>query len=125
MKKREPAYFRLGKRRLRLPRHPVLRIALGLSLVMFGLPPLNFLPILGLWMAPAGLLILSHDLPWLRRFRRRADVWTIGWWRGRRSDDATGTPGLCGGCGRDLAAIRSLRCEHCRADLRGVGVVLP
>jgi hypothetical protein len=33
---------------------------------------LGFLPILGFWMIPAGLIVLSHDLAGVRRFRRRA-----------------------------------------------------
>ncbi|WP_425385505.1 hypothetical protein [Tepidamorphus gemmatus] len=46
---------------------------LGVLLVIGGL--FGFLPILGFWMAPLGLLLLSVDLPPVRRMRRRTDVW--------------------------------------------------
>ncbi|MBS0277241.1 MAG: hypothetical protein JSR81_06450 [Proteobacteria bacterium] len=33
------------------------------------------LPVLGLWMIPVGLFILSIDFPPIRRFRRRMVSW--------------------------------------------------
>jgi hypothetical protein len=36
---------------------------------------LFFLPVLGLWMIPAGLAVLSVDSPSARRLRRRAQLW--------------------------------------------------
>ncbi|MBB2674881.1 UNVERIFIED_ORG: hypothetical protein GGE53_001390 [Rhizobium etli] len=44
-----------------------------MALVLCGF--LGFLPILGFWMIPLGLLVLSHDLPIARRLRRRLAVW--------------------------------------------------
>ena len=41
------------------------RIVIGVLLLLGGL--LWFLPVLGLWMIPLGLLILSADFPWARR----------------------------------------------------------
>jgi hypothetical protein len=41
---------------------------------------LGFLPILGFWMIPLGLMVLSIDLPRVRRARRQAVVW----WARRR-----------------------------------------
>jgi hypothetical protein len=35
----------------------------------------SILPVLGLWMFPVGILILSVDLPPVRRFRRRLVAW--------------------------------------------------
>jgi hypothetical protein len=64
---------RLGSYRLPLPRSRLLRIVIGMGLVLFGL--MGFLPILGFWMVPLGLLILSVDLPRVRRWRRRFAVW--------------------------------------------------
>jgi hypothetical protein len=46
---------------------------MGIALVIGGI--LGFLPILGLWMIPLGLLVLSVDLPAVRRLRRRVEVW--------------------------------------------------
>jgi hypothetical protein len=41
---------------------------------------LGFLPILGFWMIPLGLLILSYEFAVVRRLRRRSVVW----WERRR-----------------------------------------
>ncbi len=65
--------LRLMGREMALPRSPLLRTIIGLLLVFFGL--LGFLPVLGFWMVPLGLLILANDFPAVRRFNRRAGVW--------------------------------------------------
>ncbi len=49
-----------------------MRIGAGGLLVAGGL--LGFLPVLGFWMIPLGLTLLSVDLPHARRLRRRMDV---------------------------------------------------
>ena len=71
---------------LRAPGAAWLRIPLGLMLVFGGL--LSFLPVLGIWMLPLGLLLLAQDLPFLRRPVRRALIWAerrwIRWKRRRR-----------------------------------------
>jgi hypothetical protein len=59
-------------RRVPVPGNMLLRIGFGLICVAGGF--LGFLPVLGFWMLPLGLLILSVDLPPVRRFRRRAEV---------------------------------------------------
>ena len=74
-------HLRFGKRRITVPGPSPVRIALGILLVIFGL--VGFLPVLGFWMVPLGLLILSIDLPAVRRFRRRTEV-KCGRWRQRR-----------------------------------------
>jgi hypothetical protein len=70
---------------VRVPQSRVLRIALGLALVAFGL--VGFLPILGFWMVPLGLLVLSTDVPIIRRWTRRFAVWwkrrVEPWWERR------------------------------------------
>jgi hypothetical protein len=74
----------LGGRKVRLPASRPVRMTAGVLLILFGL--LGFLPILGFWMVPLGLTVLSVDLPIARRLRRRMDVWvTRRWraWRGR------------------------------------------
>ena len=53
--------IRLGGKTIDLPRHPVLRIGLGVALVLGGL--LGFLPVLGFWMIPLGLAVLAVDFP--------------------------------------------------------------
>ncbi|SVB85789.1 uncharacterized protein METZ01_LOCUS238643 [marine metagenome] len=59
------------------------RISVGICLVLGGI--LGFLPILGFWMIPLGLVVLSYDLPIVRRWRRRLEVRWLRWWRGRIS----------------------------------------
>ncbi len=63
----------IGSFRLKLPQSKAWRMAVGILLVFFGL--LGFLPVLGFWMVPLGLLVLSHDSPFLRRQRRKLSVW--------------------------------------------------
>ena len=48
------------------------RLAVGVGLCAGGC--LWFLPILGLWMLPLGLMMLSIDLAPVRRVRRRLEV---------------------------------------------------
>ena len=57
------------------------RRLLGAGLVVGGI--LGFLPILGFWMVPLGLLILSIDSRIVRRWRRRMEV-RHGPWLKRR-----------------------------------------
>jgi hypothetical protein len=66
-------------REFTMPRSRGLRIAIGVVLVILGI--FGFLPILGFWMIPLGLLVLSYEFATVRRWRRRAVVW---WERRRR-----------------------------------------
>ena len=66
-----------------LPRSRGLRVAIGFALCFFGL--LGFLPVLGFWMIPLGILVLSYEFAVVRRFRRRAVVW---WERRQRAKAA-------------------------------------
>jgi hypothetical protein len=67
--------------KIKLPGHPWLRIGLGMVLIGFGL--LGFLPVVGFWMIPVGIAILSVDLSRVRRFRRSVTV-KFGYWLHRR-----------------------------------------
>ncbi|MDP4823707.1 MAG: hypothetical protein NWR47_07145 [Aestuariivirgaceae bacterium] len=69
--------IRFGSRTFRLPGSVLLRVPIGVLLVIGGL--LGFLPILGFWMIPVGVAVLSVDIPVVRRFRRKATV-RIGLW---------------------------------------------
>jgi len=62
----------LGSVRIPMPRSRAGRISIGVGLILGG--TLGFLPILGFWMLPLGFLVLSHDLPFVRRHRRRIGV---------------------------------------------------
>lgn len=68
----------MQRRRDRLVQHVKnrrwLRILLGFLLVVCGvLGPL--LPVLGIWMLPLGLILLSTDFPWAQRWHERIRVW--------------------------------------------------
>jgi hypothetical protein len=75
--------LKIGRFSVPIPSSRPLRIALGIALCIGGL--LGFLPILGFWMVPLGLVVLSVDLPPIRRLRRRLEVW----W-GRRKNKKSG-----------------------------------
>ncbi|WP_246105133.1 hypothetical protein [Rhodoligotrophos appendicifer] len=64
--------LRYGNKAFPLPQSKLARIAIGGGLVAGGV--LGFLPILGFWMIPLGLVVLSFDLPMVRRGRRRLTV---------------------------------------------------
>ncbi|TGQ54158.1 hypothetical protein EN836_11560 [Mesorhizobium sp. M1C.F.Ca.ET.193.01.1.1] len=68
-------------REFTMPRSRGLRIAIGMLLIVGGI--LGFLPVLGFWMIPLGLLVLSYEFALVRRHRRRFVVW---WQRRRRPD---------------------------------------
>jgi hypothetical protein len=68
-----------GRFSMPIPSSRPVRITVGLALCVGGL--LGFLPILGFWMLPLGLLVLSIDLAPVRRFRRRLEIW---WGRRRQ-----------------------------------------
>ena len=72
----------IGSWRMRLPQSRGLRIAIGGVLIFGGI--LGFLPILGFWMVPLGLIVLSHDLAFVRRQRRKLSVW---WARKRQASN--------------------------------------
>lgn len=49
---------------VRRPTSRLIRIPLGILLVLGGV--FSFLPVLGIWMLPLGLLLLALDLPFLQ-----------------------------------------------------------
>ena len=69
--------IKVGNRNFDLPKNRIVRVAIGVVLILFGL--LGFLPILGFWMIPLGLIVLSIDIPAVRRWRRQAQV-RLGQW---------------------------------------------
>lgn len=77
---------RLFNRHWHLPKSKPLRIGLGIVLVGCGF--LGFLPVLGFWMIPLGFLVLSVDLPAVRRWRRQLTVW---WYR-KKDEEEKSTP---------------------------------
>lgn len=52
---------------------PTTRIIIGVLLLLGGI--LGLLPILGFWMIPLGLLMLSVEFPWARKSYLNLIVW--------------------------------------------------
>lgn len=88
---KHPAPHRVGFGRfsMKLPRARWLRILVGVLLCLGSL--FWFLPVLGLWMLPLGIMVLAIDIPAFQRLSK----WTVkqwgetqtwrekywGWWR--------------------------------------------
>ncbi len=49
------------------------RVGLGLLLVVGGF--FGFLPVLGFWMIPLGLVVIFFEAPWVRERWRRFRAW--------------------------------------------------
>ena len=77
------SHVKVGKIRVKLPKSKLARRALGGGLVAGG-TVLAPLPMFGVWMLPAGLLVLSVDSASVRRFRRVNEVKVVRWWRSRQ-----------------------------------------
>jgi 4-alpha-glucanotransferase len=61
---------------MRKPELRWLRLIVGILFVIFGF--VGFLPILGVWMVPLGLIILAQDSKWLQRPTLKAITWLEG-----------------------------------------------
>jgi hypothetical protein len=70
--------LRAAVRRLRAPGARWLRLPAGLLLIVGGL--FSFLPVLGIWMLPLGLLLLAEDVPAVRRLTDRMLDWIERRW---------------------------------------------
>jgi hypothetical protein len=76
--------LRIQKTVMRAPK-PI-RILMGGLLMIGGL--FGFLPILGFWMIPLGIMILAVDVPWVRRRWRRFLIWLEKRRRRRKAEAA-------------------------------------
>ena len=83
-------HVKFGNRRITLPASRLARIGIGIGLMVAGV--LGFLPVLGFWMIPLGLLVLSIDIPMVRRWRRRALATMERWRRNRKNGAAPRSP---------------------------------
>lgn len=68
---------------LQQPASRWVRIPLAALLIVCGI--LSFLPILGLWMLPIGLILLAQDVPLLRRPILRGLQWLERRWTQRHA----------------------------------------
>lgn len=69
LERRLPGSLSKALHRVRAPSDPRFRILTGGLLLLGGM--FSFLPVLGLWMLPLGLLLLALDVPLLKP--------TVGW----------------------------------------------
>ncbi|MBS1041848.1 hypothetical protein JK203_13485 [Gluconobacter cerinus] len=58
---------------LREPERKWIRIPAGILFMLGGC--MAFLPVLGVWMIPVGILLLSEDIPFFRRLMEKALNW--------------------------------------------------
>lgn len=92
LERRIPDFASNWLKRLRRPEARWVRIPLGLLLVLGGI--FSFLPVLGIWMLPLGLLLLALDLVFLQgpvnsAILRGTRKWTT-FSRARRDKKASG-----------------------------------
>jgi hypothetical protein len=71
---------------LRRPSSRLVRFPLALLLILGGL--LSFLPILGLWMLPLGLILIAQDIPPLQKPVAQLLGWVERKWLERRAAKA-------------------------------------
>jgi hypothetical protein len=69
-------------RSMRHPRAHWVRLPVGILLVLGGI--FSFLPVLGVWMLPLGLLFIAYDVPFLRRPMARFTIWIMNRWAALR-----------------------------------------
>jgi hypothetical protein len=77
-----PASFGRTLRWLRQPSSFFPRLVAGVLLVLGGI--FSFLPILGIWMLPLGLILLAEDLPFLQAPLLRSFQWIEARWAKRK-----------------------------------------
>ena len=65
-------------RRLRHPDARWIRMPVGLLAVVGGV--FSFLPVLGIWMLPIGLLLIAYDVPFLRMPVGYFTIWGMEKW---------------------------------------------
>lgn len=78
---RLPASLARFVRWLRQPFSGFVRIPVACVLILGGI--VGFLPILGFWMVPLGLLLLAQDVPFLRKPMARLLAWIDAKWPAR------------------------------------------
>lgn len=90
LQRKIPKFAATWLKRIRRPEARWIRIPLGVLLVLGGV--FSFLPVLGIWMLPLGLLLLAVDLVFLQgpvnlAIVRGGRKWTT-WSRARRDRKA-------------------------------------
>lgn len=87
LQRRIPGFAARWLQNLRKPEARWIRIPLGILLVLGGI--FSFLPVLGIWMLPLGLLLLALDVAFLQRPVNHLVVWgsrKLSVWNRNRRD---------------------------------------
>jgi hypothetical protein len=74
-----PKQVQAGVKWLRHPPRKAVRLLVSAFFILGGI--LSILPILGLWMLPLGLALMSDDMPWLKVWLEHAARWIERMWR--------------------------------------------
>jgi hypothetical protein len=64
---------------LRMPSSFAIRLVIAILLILGGI--FSFLPILGLWMLPLGLLLVAQDVPFVQEPLVAAFAWVEAKWK--------------------------------------------
>ena len=84
--RRVPISVSQSIRWLRKPSSFAVRLVVALLLMLGGI--FSFLPVLGLWMLPLGLLFIAQDVPILQKPLVRALAWVEAKWEQLKSEMA-------------------------------------
>ncbi|CDP51050.1 hypothetical protein [Paradevosia shaoguanensis] len=79
LERKAPSNFGRPLGWIRRPQARLARIPLGILLVLGGI--FSFLPVLGIWMLPLGLLLLAIDVPALQGPVSRTVIWGKRKWQ--------------------------------------------
>jgi hypothetical protein len=90
LEREAPDGLKKALRWMRRPQARLVRVPLGILCILGSF--LWFLPVLGLWFLPLGLLLIAQDVPFLRRPVGRMTLYLIDrwkrlrkWWTERRA----------------------------------------
>jgi hypothetical protein len=90
LEREAPSSMRKALQWMRRPQANVVRIPLGIACILGSF--LFFLPVLGLWFLPLGLLLIAQDVPFLRKPVGRMTLYLLErwkrvrkWWSKRRA----------------------------------------
>jgi fatty acid desaturase len=75
---------------LRRPSSRWVRIPAAILLIAAGF--VGFLPILGFWMIPLGLVLIAQDVPFLKPPLARLLAWGLDRWEARKNGKAASPP---------------------------------
>lgn len=73
LERKLPDFAKPLTRLIRNPPRPAVRVLFGSALIVGGI--FSFLPVLGVWMLPLGLLLLARDVPAVARLSTRMLRW--------------------------------------------------